>query len=808
LSSLALVVALLLTFLQTATARGWIERALEREVNQRLALTMTVGRITGSMIRGIRLEKVALHDAQGRLVARADALSARCRLLRLIRFHEVDEIAVERPVVERLPSAPAGASKGGELPRFTVHRLIIRDGSFRFRGHDVQHLSAISAVHSGTHGVEISTELQGTAFAARGHGEWSDGRLAASLESLDIEPPLAGHGVLHAQGTVRGPPDALEVKLQGHSDDRGLALGALVDVPRRTARLTAFVAAPSRSARLQARAALHGGALDVTEIEGHSGASRISGLAHLDGGGLDAAVVARVAPAEAAEIGIHPAAPVRLRARLHGPTRDLGVHVRGSMLAAQVALTGRVDLGSRRGRVHFVAYNVRPAEIQRGAPPELAFSGAFTFAGALRTGLEGRMSVSDGRLRTSLGSFERLRGTSWVRLGQPGEAYVEELTGQLRGRPIDVQTLIRWDRRALTFDANRAVLDHNHAVGSVVYTNDPVTHQPILTISARRLSLSPSLVQEVVHRRPPKPWSGNAKMVWSPPSGYALSFALDTEEGRMKGAARIRNEGGTLDVPSMALALGESRFRGAARRKNGVIFASVDRLVLQPSLVHSLLPALQPARALEVQGGLAGPLHALDVELLVTAGASTATFRGQVDLPGRSFRLVGDLDNFYLKSINTKGRINLGLAMVGRVVEGGVAGTLRVRHAWGTVQGLPLEAGRLDATLNGRSFNVEQVLIGVPGAVLDGKGGGTFRDFRVKYGVVITDALQLKKVPRELRLIVGLTTLFPGYSVLGSVRRHQGGKIEVTHHTIPPPFRFLSMLAHLLTGRPLHLTVH
>ena len=107
-SSLALVASLLLAsmlmWLQTAAGKGWLERALARQASERLALKLSVGRISGSIVRGIRLEQVALHDAQGRLVARADALSARYRLHRLIRLHEVDEIALARPVIMRLPS--------------------------------------------------------------------------------------------------------------------------------------------------------------------------------------------------------------------------------------------------------------------------------------------------------------------------------------------------------------------------------------------------------------------------------------------------------------------------------------------------------------------------------------------------------------------------------------------------------------------------------------------------------------------------------------------------------------------------------
>jgi hypothetical protein len=838
-----------MVWLQTAAGRGWIEGTLARDVYQRLALRLTAGRTTGDMIHGIRLEQVELHDAQGRLVARADALSARYGLRRLVRIHEIDEIAVVRPVIVRLPSAH-GAPSRSESMKLSVRKLTITDGSLRWRGHELQHLSASTTIQSGAQGqrlegeanlvvdeqplfvrgtaqrddtrAQISAELRGAAFVAHANGAWAEGQIRATLESLDVDPerfasarPLVGQGALHAQGAATGPLDALDVKLHGHTDDRGLALSALVDVPRRTARLTAHVEAPTRRAALQARVTLHGDRLDVTALDAHTGATWLTGAVQFDASRLDGKLAARVAPAEAAAIRIHPAAPIRLRIALHGPPRALAVRVRGSLRAAQVALTGRVDLQTRSGRVRFVAYGVRPSEIQRGAPPDLAFSGAFTFDGRVRehVGLQGRMSITDGTLRVAGRSFEQLNGAARVRLGQPGEAYVEELSGQLRGRrprPVHVQTLIRWDRRALRFDANRVILDENHAVGKVIYTHDPVTRQPLVTIGAQRIFLSPALVEEVAHRRPSQPWLGSASLAWTPTDGFALAFALDTEAGPLKGVARLRRGRGGLELPRLFVAMGGSHLRGAARVKNGELVASLDELILQPQLAHRIWPALEPDRTVRVQGVVAGPLHALDLHLLATAGASTARLRGRVDLPARRFELVAILDTFYLQSIKETrtSRVNLELSLAGRVVEGGLAGTFTVRHAWGTIEGLPLDAARLDAKLDGPRFHVDQVLIGVPGAVVEGRGGGTWRDFNVRYGVVITDALQLRKVPHELRFMVGLTTLTPGRSVVGSVRRRHGGKVELTHHTIPPPFRVLSLLFMLLSGHPPHLTVH
>jgi hypothetical protein len=256
--------------------------------------------------------------------------------------------------------------------------------------------------------------------------------------------------------------------------------------------------------------------------------------------------------------------------------------------------------------------------------------------------------------------------------------------------------------------------------------------------------------------------------------------------------------------------MGSSHLRGAARVKNGEIVASLDEAILQPQLVHRLWPALEPARTIRINAVAAGPLHALDLHLLATAGASTARLRGQVDLPSRSFQLLATLDTFYLQSIEEtrSSRVNLELSLMGQLVPGGMAGRLTVRRAWGTVQGLPLDAARLDAKLDGPRFNVDQVLIGVPGAVFEGKGGGTWRDFRIRYGVVVTDALQVRRVPQGLRFMVGLTALTPGRSVVGSIRRQHGGKAEINHRTIPPPFRVVSLLYLILSGHPPHLTVH
>jgi hypothetical protein len=851
LGSLALVAGALLMsltmWLQTASGRHW----LEREASQRLALTVTVGRITGSIVGGVRLEDVAVRDPSGQLVARADVLSARYRLRRLARFYEVDEIALVRPVVLRVPSTAARSeSPPGKPMTFSVRNLTITDGAFYWRGHKLEHVSATSAIRlqlpaaqvqhfagdvrarldeqplfvrfdaeQDRGRVQLSADLQGVAFAARARGDWDDGRLDGTLESLDVDPillararPWAGRGTLHARGAAVGPLDALDLMLRGHTDDRGFALHARSDVPLRKARLTAFVATPTRSAGLSARAALDGDALDVTALRAHSGATRLRGAARIDARRLDVAVGARLAPAEAAVLGIHPAGPMQLRIALHGPPRSVDVRVRGGLRAADVALAGSIDLPARSGRLHFVTHDVNVSEID-GRAPDLAFSGSFTFDGALRerTGVTGAMSVTDGSLRVAGRSFERLKGSGRVALAARGEADVDALSGRLEGsrpRHVDVRALLRWDPQALHVDANRVALGESHATGDLVYAIDPVTRQPLLDLRAHRMLLSPRLVEEVLHRRPAKALSGNAALRWRG-TGSALTFALDTEQGPARGTVELRRDRGALELPRIEMTVGQSHVRGAARVQSGEVVASLDELLLQPKLVHWLSPSLQPDRTIRIAGAAAGPLHALDVRLLATAGGSTARLRGLVDLPGRRFELFTTIDTFYLQSIKETrtSRVNLELSLIGRLVAGGVAGKLTVRHASGVIEALPLDAARIDVTLDGPRFNVDQVLIGVPGGVFEGSGGGTYRDFHVGYGVVITDALKLRRVPKSLRFMVGITALTPGRSVVGKIQRQDGGKVEITHRAIPPPFRVVNLLYHLVLGHPLHLTV-
>ena len=73
--------------------------------------------------------------------------------------------------------------------------------------------------------------------------------------------------------------------------------------------------------------------------------------------------------------------------------------------------------------------------------------------------------------------------------------------------------------------------------------------------------------------------------------------------------------------------------------------------------------------------------------------------------------------------------------------------------------------------------------------------------------MVVNNAHELQAGAQSLRLTIGLTQFVPGRTVVGSIQRRNGGEIAITHRTIPPPFRWLNLLYHALSGHPLHLTV-
>jgi autotransporter translocation and assembly factor TamB len=818
---IAVLVALAsgLVWLESASGHRFVGRALVRAVSERGLGTLSVGGVEGSVIADLRLTDVALHDRQGRLVARADAVSARYRPLRLYKRHEIQELTVVKPALLLDHAGAAEARRPtqgqGRTTGFAVRRIEITEGSVRSGSRTLARLAAGGSVRvAGDGAVEIEARVAGEGFEAAGHGRYAEGRLDGALERLDVDPARAagarrwlGRGPLHARGSLAGPLDRLELEARGHTMDRALALRAKIDVPQRSAKLSATLAAPRRSAQLLTRGQLRDRVLTIPSLTVKSGASRVQGRARVQNGALIASVAARVAPAEARLVKLRPAGPIVANVGLRGRPRALDVRVRGSLRGASAHIAGRVDLATRRGRLAFEARDVRPFEIVGRGPRDLSFSGAFTFDGGLeRRALVGELAIAGGRLHVPGNDFDHLLGHSTVRLGQPGEAHVHALSGRLAGarpKPASTQTDISWNRERLLFEIPHVTLEGSRSTGQVLYTHDPRTRAPVVTVQLRRLALAPALVHELLHYRPPSPWTGSGRLVWRPGSTDA-GLELATEVGPATASAQLVPIAGGHALSLLRVDVAGGRLRGSARYQDGQLTASLDELVLTPRLIRRVVPALDPAGAFRITGSAAGPLHALSVRTLVTASPSTAELRGRLDLRARTVELVGFLDTFQLEALKRSRdstRVTLDLSLVGHLTDAGLFGTLTVRNGSGMAKGSPFYRGRADARLDGSRFELRDVHLDVPGARVAGKGGGSFSDFNIGYGIVITDALKLRQVPHGLRVLVGVTFLVPGNAVEGAIKRSSSGKVVVSHHIVPPGIRWARFLFRLLTGR-------
>ena len=208
--------------------------------------------------------------------------------------------------------------------------------------------------------VEVSAELHGRDFAARGRGVWADRRITASLEELDVDAKLAaaaplwaGHGPLHATRHAGGPARRAPAAAAGaHRQSRSRA--------RRARRRSAPDGAPDRrlrpgrgaAPRCGLDAALRGGALDLPRLEAHLGATRLSGTAHVDLRRHRRHARLRGWPRPKRSCSASTLwPPSGCASRCTVRARALDVRIRGQLRVAQVALTGRVDLRTRRARL-------------------------------------------------------------------------------------------------------------------------------------------------------------------------------------------------------------------------------------------------------------------------------------------------------------------------------------------------------------------------------------------------------------------------------------------------------------------------
>ena len=269
-------------------------------------------------------------------------------------------------------------------------------------------------------------------------------------------------------------------------------------------------------------------------------------------------------------------------------------------------------------------------------------------------------------------------------------------------------------------------------------------------------------------------------------------------------AAQLKRDRGALQLSRVDLQLGESRASGSVRFRAGRLTAALDQLVLAPALVHALSPSLDPSWPIRIRGAVDGPLEALDLDLGLDAGPSSAELRGQLSLLTRRFRLVGHLDTIGIAALQrTRSHVRgtVALAAEGQLANGGVVGTLTLRNAHGFMLTSPFYRGLADAHLNGRSFELVRARAEVPGAKIAGRGQGAWNEgLHIGFGIVITDALALRHVSATLRILIGLNGILPGRTVEGALDKRPGQPIEVTHHVLPIGASQLVFLYRMLTG--------
>src|SRR5262249_2481823 len=149
-----------------------------------------------------------------------------------------------------------------------------------------------------------------------------------------------------------------------------------------------------------------------------------------------------------------------------------------------------------------------------------------------------------------------------------------------------------------------------------------------------------------------------------------------------------------------------------------------------------------------------------------------------------------------------KVRATFELAAAGSFAQGGVVGTLNIGGARGYVIDSPFFRGEAEVRLDGRNFTLTEAEVRLPGAKLIGSGGGSLKTgLQIDFGVVVTNALALRRVPRVMRGLIGVDTILPGRSVEGSIIKRPGQKVQVKYKVLPIGIAQLKFLYRVLTGR-------
>ena len=838
LASTILVTALIVIaprlWIRTAHGHHTIERVLDRILNEHVPGSVSLGRLSGDVLTGLRADDVLVRNRAGAVIGRARFIAARWRPLALVRHRTLEEVQVERPelVLDRARWRTAPAAPPGRPTDTVIAQITVRDGRLTWKGTTFTRLDGTATLHTISHldvhgirGRVVGNTLRAfgtvgwgqrpawvaTRFAVdrrerlHGRGEifYTRGQLDGEVDELIVAAPVAtrlvgGRSALRLRGRVHGAGGRVRGAVRAEQDGRALQVRVSVDRRRGVAQIGAHLGGVPRPIRLRARARYRPGALLGSSLHAAIGSSRLDGSGALERRRMRAALRLHLVPSEARLFGLQPAAPIDVQLHAAGPMRALALRGRARLETAEVAVRGVVDAPGRSGDLQLTAHAVQPARLRRRAPA-ITVSGRFALAGRLaHKQLVGVVHVEGGDVVVRGRHVSELDGKARVELARQGRASIRRLAGQWKSHRFAVRGELAWSRRRVALRG--ADLDVAGAHARVDGHYDLDTRR--ISVRADPLSLSPALLARVLRRRPPRAWTAQAAIAGTP-GDLSLTVAGATRLGDARVAAQLVGGGAHFDSRRVEAQLGASHLVGAAHYRSGRLDASLDELVLAPALVAQLSPALQPAWPIHVHGALAGGPHDFDLTVGVDAGPSTARLRGRI--AARQFRVTAHLDNFdaaVLHPTRRRVRVSGELAAAGRFDQGGAVGTLTVRGARGYALDSPFYRGWADVRLQGRRVTLRRAVLQVPGAKLVSSGDGTVgKGFKVDFGVVITNALALRKMPEGLRVLIGINSILPGRSVAGSITKRPGQKVEVTHRVLPIGVAQLDFLWRVVTGR-------
>ena len=820
-------------WIRTSHGHRTVEHVLTHILNERVPGVVSVGALSGDVLTGLRASDVVVRNPDGAIIGRAQSIAARWRPLRLLRRRELEEVFVERPVIALDRARWVTSADDGQPSRDVfVKRIVAHEGQATYKRMAFTCLSGTATLHSSSHlDVHgVSSRVAGAVLHAFGTVGWADQRtwvathvavdrpgrlhgagalfytpeyLEGDIDELTVGAVVAtrwigGRGPLRLHGRVEGVGTRVWSDLRAQQDQRSLHLRVSVDRARQEASIGARIGGARRPIRLRARVRHRPGTIVVSALHAAVGGSRLDGRGRLARRNLRMGLRLHLVPSEARLLGLEPAAPIDARLWAHGPRRALDVSGQAEMEAAQLSWRGRVDLSSRAGALRLFARAVQPARLVRG-PPAMVVSGTVDVAGrVIAHALVGSVRLASGTIDVQGHRLsDVVADTPEARLGRDGELRFSRLSGFWKRRRFAASGVLRWNSQRI--EVRDAVADFAGAHAQADARYQLAERQLLMHVAP--LSLSRALVSRLLGRPFPRGWTGKAVLAGRR-GDVTIGVEAKTIFGTLLVATHMLRTGTNIELQTVEARLGDSHLAGAVHYHAGHIDASLKELVLSPSLVHQLAPKLMPAWPIRLHGALAGQ-HVLGLRAELDAGPSTVRISGR--LAARQFQLAAYLDNFdltVLRPSTKRVRGTLELALSGRFDRGGVVGTLAVRDAHGAILDAPFYHGVADAQLDGRGFTLSRAVAQLPGAKVIAKGSGALgKGGRIEYGVVITNALAVRQLPKGLRTLIGINSILPGRSVAGAITKRPGQGFEVSYRVLPFGVAQLEFLFRVLTGR-------